>query len=396
VRIAIIETGAFGGLLHYAVQLGDGLAARGHQVDLITPEENELVGHSGPARMRPVLTPPSRPDHELPRGPVRRFLKRAGVALRLISSWRRVVSESRRGDYDVVILNCDIELSVPALGALVLASLPDRPRMVEIVHNAQMVDRSGRAAGPLASAPVLTRLLRAVHARYDLALVHGSRSEAAFIETWPHKRVATIPHGDERIFSEDPPPPSPEERLLFFGAWNRVKGIPLLMDAFDLLIERRPAARLTMAGMPHAHEVDVEAIRAWARDRGGAVELIDRYIPMEEVRAIFAPARVVVTPYVIGYQSGVVHLAMTMARAVVTTDVGDLSSVVIDEETGIVVPPADPKALAEALERVLADPELAARLGGAGHDLMSGESSWGAVAERAEEALLELWPGDER
>ena len=43
---------------------------------------------------------------------------------------------------------------------------------------------------------------------------------------------------------------------------------------------------------------------------------------------MFARARVVATPYVVGYQSGVIHLAMTMGRAVVTSDVGDLPDAV--------------------------------------------------------------------
>src|SRR5690349_5889152 len=43
VRLAIVETAAYGGLLHYSAQLGDAVAERGHEVDLLTPRDNELV-----------------------------------------------------------------------------------------------------------------------------------------------------------------------------------------------------------------------------------------------------------------------------------------------------------------------------------------------------------------
>ena len=79
--------------------------------------------------------------------------------------------------------------------------------------------------------------------------------------------------------------------------------------------------------------------------------------------AVTAPA--VGASYTAGFQSGVVHLAMTMARAVVTSDVGELGRTVRDGETGILVPTDDPAALAAAIARVLEDPGLRARLGAA-------------------------------
>jgi glycosyltransferase involved in cell wall biosynthesis len=55
--------------------------------------------------------------------------------------------------------------------------------------------------------------------------------------------------------------------------------------------------------------------------------------------------------------------AMAAGLPVVATDVGGLSELVVDGETGILVPAADPKALAEAVERLLLDPELRRRFG---------------------------------
>jgi type III pantothenate kinase len=153
---------------------------------------------------------------------------------------------------------------------------------------------------------------------------------------------------------------------------------------------RRPAARLTVAGTPAPEDWDPEILRAWARGHGDRVEVIDRYVPIADVAATFARARVVATPYLTGYQSGVVHLAATLARAVVTSDVGDLGSAVRDGETGRVVPPRDPGRLAGALEALLADPDLAARMGAAARRAVLAGSSWERVAEIVESELARL------
>ena len=84
------------------------------------------------------------------------------------------------------------------------------------------------------------------------------------------------------------------------------------------------------------------------------------------------------------------HLAATMGRAVVTSDVGDLAGGVDDGVTGKVVPPGDPVRLAAALEEIVADPELAERMGAAARHTVLAGSSWDQVAERVEEELLAL------
>jgi glycosyltransferase involved in cell wall biosynthesis len=391
VRIAIVETAPLGGLLHYAVQLGDGLAERGHDVELVVPRDNELAEHRGAATMRAVLTPPVRGSDAAPANRVARVVRRAGVALRLARAWAEVVRESNRGEYDVVVLNSGLHLSLAALGALTLSVVPHRFKIANVAHNVEGLDRFA-AEGERRRVSITRGVLRRALARFDLVFVHGDRSRQLFRERWPTTRLAVIPHGDERIFG-DPPPPADEERILFFGDWNAVKGLPVLMDAFDCLVAERPTVRLTIAGTPYPRDVDVDGISRWAGGHNDAVELIGRYIPLGEVRGIFGRARVVVTPYVAGFQSGVVHLAMTMGRAVVTSNVGDLGSAVRDGETGLVVPPKDPVRLSEALATVVSDPELAERYGAAGREKVLADSGWEQVAAGAEAALESLFDG---
>jgi len=380
-RVALVETAPFGGLLHYAAQLADALARRGSRVELIATKGNELEARRGDAQMRAILTPAVRDRQAHSDRGLRRFIRRGGVGVRLARSWAQILRVTRSERYDLVVINSDIYYTVVALAVLVLTLLPNRPPVIFICHNAQPLSR-GRDDGLTGVGGTLGFILGRLFPRFSLILLHGERSRAEFETSWPAAKLATIPHGDERIFAEEPPPPCKEERVLFFGTWRRVKGVSTLIEAFDLIAARRPKATLELAGAPAADELDLPALRAWAGAHEGRVELIDRYIALEEVPAIFARARVVVTPYLHAFQSGVVHLAMTMGRAVVASAVGDLGSVIVDGQTGLLVPPADAEALAKALERLLADPDLAQRFGEAGRERVLSGSSWETVAER--------------
>ena len=387
-RLAVIETTPYGGLLHYAVQFGDALAERGHDVDLIVARGNELAGHRGAARMRAVLTPTVDWTKQPQRDPLRYFLRRAGVAVRLVRCWLRILWEVRRGRYDVVVVNCDVGLVPAAAGALALTRMPGPQRIVQVAHNARAFNRWG-GKEMFASSRALDALFRRLTTGLDLLLVHGEQTKQELLESWPEASVAVIPFGgDWPMFSQEPPAPADEERILFFGDWRKIKGLPVLMEAFDELARRRPQARLTIAGRPAPHDVDPDTVRKWAGGHGERVTVIDNYVPIEQVREVFGSARLVVLPYIVGYQSGVLHLAMAHGRAVVATDIGDFGNVIRQGETGVMVPPGDVERLVDALEDVVADPEKAARWGATGRRRTLEQSAWSTVAERVEQALV--------
>lgn len=384
-RIAIIEPLPFGGLLHYAVQLGDALAQAGDDVDLLLARDNELSAHRGPARRHPIL--PAEPA-PAPPDPTRAqtLARRARTARRLLAGWTRIAREVRRCDHDVVLLGGSFDMALTAAAALLVTHLRGSAPLVHVCHNVRPLNRWGGDQLYLESGVSLA-LMRRLYPRFDLVFVHGERSRQEFEETWPPTRLAIVPHGDETLFAQEPPPPADEPRALFFGTWSRMKGLPVLMEAFDLLSARRPEARLTLAGSPVPEEGESERLLQWAAGRPEQVQALPGYVPIDRVRDLFARARLVVLPYVTGYQSGVVHLAMTMQRAVVATNVGDLSAAVVDGETGIVVPPREPAMLADALERVLFDADLADRLGAAGRARMMSGSGWPEVAAKVRAGL---------
>jgi glycosyltransferase involved in cell wall biosynthesis len=79
--------------------------------------------------------------------------------------------------------------------------------------------------------------------------------------------------------------------------------------------------------------------------------LMDRYVPNEEVEKYFRAADVGILPYESATQSGIIQIAHDFGLPVITTNVGGLPEVVHHETTGFLVPPGDPKALADAVFR---------------------------------------------
>lgn len=384
--LLVVATTAHGGLLHYAIQLADGLAAAHDRVELLVPRRHEFDHHVGPATPRPVL-PVLVQSIELPPSRWRHLMRRAGVAMRMVLAWLRILAEVVRTRAESVVLTVDLSHPPATLGALALTLLPRGPVVGVVCHNAR---RFNIGAGDLIREGAVDRLVGRLFARADVVFVHGERTLDDLRRARGERpRVTVVPHGDEGLLAGAPTPPSTDERILFFGDWRKVKGLPELMGAFDKLVARRPSVRLTIAGSPAPADFDPDVVRRWATGHGEHVRVIDRYVPAGEVPALFDSARAVVTPYVIGFQSGVVHLAMTKGRPVVTSDVGDLPRVVSDGVTGRVVPPGDLDALADALEEVVADLELAARWGAAGRAMMAEQADWPSIGEKMAAALAE-------
>ena len=87
---------------------------------------------------------------------------------------------------------------------------------------------------------------------------------------------------------------------------------------------------------------------------------------------------------------GLINLeAMACEAPVVASAVGGIVEVVEDGKTGVLVPPAQPEALADAIGRVLANPTLARDMGRAGRKRVEEKFSWASVAERTEQVYAD-------
>lgn len=142
--------------------------------------------------------------------------------------------------------------------------------------------------------------------------------------------------------------------VLFVGKLSPGKGAADFLAAGERVARAHPDARFVLVG---DGAVPVPAT-SWARHLGP--------LPNADVLALYAAAEAVVVPSVIpDALSRVVLEAMSAGRAIVATAVGGTPELLVDGESGLLVPRHDPAALATAVERLLADPALAARLGAA-------------------------------
>jgi D-inositol-3-phosphate glycosyltransferase len=123
----------------------------------------------------------------------------------------------------------------------------------------------------------------------------------------------------------------------------------VLLDALAILKQTTPA-RLLVAGEFYEDE---EETREEIQRRGLTEDVLvfNQYIPNEEVGVYFSAADIVVLPYLTATQSGILQIAYNFDRPVIVTDVGGLAESVDQGRTGYVVPPADPQALAAAIQR---------------------------------------------
>jgi glycosyltransferase involved in cell wall biosynthesis len=173
------------------------------------------------------------------------------------------------------------------------------------------------------------------------------------------------------------PEPSRDKRepvILFVGSDWRRKGGDVLLEAFRTVRASRPDARLQVVGAddPPA-EAGVEVL-GFVDDRPRIAELYAR------ASAYCLPSRF--EPYGLS-----VIEAMAHELPCVVSGVGGLTDIVLDGETGLVVPPEDSSALAAALLRLLDDADYATRLGRNGRARVEHHQNWDAVVERMEPGL---------
>ena len=161
------------------------------------------------------------------------------------------------------------------------------------------------------------------------------------------------------------------------------KGHATLLDAWPLVLERVPEARLLIIGEGSRREALEEQARALGllgeecegdacvgtrHARPGAKVVFTGL--RDDIPAVTAALDVAVLPSHREAQGTVILEAMALSRPVVATNVGGIPEMIEDGVTGLLVPPREPRPLADAIVRLLTDHPLADTMGRAGHDLV--------------------------
>ena len=168
---------------------------------------------------------------------------------------------------------------------------------------------------------------------------------------------------------------------IFVGRITRQKGLPVLLRAAAAL--DRDAQLVLCAGQPDTPEQLAE-VTELVRGLNNAI-WIPKMLEKREVIQLLSHATAFACPSL--YEPlGIVNLeAMACGTAVVASRTGGIPEVVADGETGLLVEPDDPGALAEALNALLLDPGRARSMGEAGRARAESEFSWATVAAKTTE-----------
>jgi glycosyltransferase involved in cell wall biosynthesis len=233
-------------------------------------------------------------------------------------------------------------------------------------------------------------LRRIVRRRASRIIVHGKSIKTSLceIDKLPPEKVNVIPIPAWETYARyrDPEAVPRRNEVLFFGRIWAYKGLDVLIQSEPLVSAVIPEVNFVIAGK--GEEIGTYVAGMVHPER---FEIHNRFLTDREIADFVQRAAIVVAPYREASQSGVVAVAYALGRPVVVTNVGALAEAVLDGQTGFVVPPDNPQALANAIIRLLQDTDLRSRMGQQALALAEGDLSVTSISAqtlRIYEAVL--------
>lgn len=304
------------------------LAMQGHDVQVLTPDKGtEITGSPAPVTVfswggaEKVITrlKPKRPGDLL-------------RLLRIMLGGRRALKRLDRS------FKPDVVIAMWAIPSGFWATGLKCPYMVWVLGS----DIWSMGRYPLGSSIVRHVLRGASH------LFGNSMYLVEEVNRMVPGRTEFLAAGRRLPVAETPAASLPQDgpQLVFVGRWDRVKGIDVLLDAMGRTIDRLPGIHLHLfGGGPLESEIREQATQGRLREHVtvyGFAEADDVVAYCKACDALLIPSRQESMPII--YSD-----AVQCGCPVVATDVGDLGRFVREQKTGIVCPPEDPDALAEAI-----------------------------------------------
>lgn len=269
------------------------------------------------------------------------------------------------------------------LSIILLLKLFKRPRIVVTAHNVVSHETNFWTK----------HILLAIYRLADRVIVHARQNKEEMISLFkqPEEKITVIPHGnylfvenfDVTAAQNGAPPKDKNNKfeILFFGYIRKYKGLEYLLRALNIVTETHKNVILNIAGKPYAGFEEYQKLIDELSLRPFVTLHLD-YIPIQQVQRFFSSADVVALPYKRISQSGVIFLAYAFAKPVVASAIGGIPEVVEDGKSGLLVPPEDPQALADALIKLIEHPDLLRNMGRYNKQLSMEKFSWSAIAKK--------------
>lgn len=169
-----------------------------------------------------------------------------------------------------------------------------------------------------------------------------------------------------------------EETILYVGRLASVKGLDMLIYASKYVLKQEPQVVFKIVGGGNIQYYEKLARKLQVDNSFNFIGGLDHH----ELHTIYQNSSVFVLPSFYEGLPTTILEAMSCGMPVVATDIPGISEVVRDKETGLLVPPKDPKALADAIIKLLKDEELRRKMGEAGRKRVEEEFTWDRITKK--------------
>lgn len=242
-----------------------------------------------------------------------------------------------------------------------------------------------------------SRIARRIYRNLDAVLFDSTLARERFLSTWPDGKIPfpteriRVVRGGINIDVQKPcdEPASGPKIAMFHGRLTPEKGLETLIDA--LLHIKGKRTRLWIVGSGDPDYVDALRRRAIAR---GVMDMIDWKGFTPDVHPLIRQSHFGVLPYVAPASFGLANVEyMANGRPQITTCHGAPAEYIDNDVEGMLIAPANPPALGEAMLRMISEPQTRAEMGRAAYGKYLSKLAWNKVAPEMESLYDEILNG---